>query len=91
MIAAIALAYRSKLRRRWRSWLAVALLVAIIGGTVTGLVAAGRRTALVIGVPLGLAARHLAWDVTATDFGVVPSWSSPPSKWSRSSWARSLP
>jgi hypothetical protein len=39
------LALRAQLRRRWRSWLTISLLIAIIGGVVLGLVAAGNRTA----------------------------------------------
>jgi hypothetical protein len=36
---------RSELRYRWRSWLTLALLVAVVGGVVLGATAAGRRTA----------------------------------------------
>lgn len=35
---------RAELRRRWRSWLALSLLVAVTGGVVLGAAAAGRRT-----------------------------------------------
>jgi ABC-type lipoprotein release transport system permease subunit len=41
---AVQLIYRAELRRRWRSWLALALLVALAGGSVMAAVAAGRRT-----------------------------------------------
>ena len=36
---------RAELRSRWRSWLVLALLVAVVGGVVLGATAAGRRTA----------------------------------------------
>ncbi|HUI02354.1 MAG TPA: ABC transporter permease [Acidimicrobiales bacterium] len=36
---------RSELRQRWRSWLTLSLLVAVVGGVVLGATAAGRRTA----------------------------------------------
>jgi ABC-type lipoprotein release transport system permease subunit len=36
---------RAELRRRWRSWLVLALLVGVVGGIVLGAAAAGRRTA----------------------------------------------
>ena len=41
---AVWLAFRAELRRRWRSWLAIAVLVAVIGGVVLATAAAGRRT-----------------------------------------------
>ena len=37
--------FRSELRRRWRSWAALALLVGLAGGVVIGSVAGARRTA----------------------------------------------
>src|SRR5580658_1892511 len=37
--------FRAELRRRWRSWLAVVLLVSIVGGIVLAAAAAGQRTA----------------------------------------------
>ncbi|MGO9961883.1 MAG: hypothetical protein ACLPUG_00445 [Acidimicrobiales bacterium] len=37
--------FRAELQHRWRSWLALAILVTLVGGTVLGAVAAGRRTA----------------------------------------------
>lgn len=37
--------FRAESRRRWASWLALALLVAVVGGTVLAGVSAGRRTA----------------------------------------------
>jgi hypothetical protein len=36
--------FRAELRHRWRSWLALTVLVALVGGTVLGGIAAGRRT-----------------------------------------------
>ncbi len=41
---AVWLAFRVELRRRWRSWLVIALLVSIVGGFVLAAAAAGRRT-----------------------------------------------
>lgn len=37
--------FRAEFRRRWRSWLVLALLVGVVGGIVLGAAAAGRRTA----------------------------------------------
>jgi uncharacterized integral membrane protein len=39
------LVVRAELRHRWRSWLALAILVAVVGGLVLATAAAGRRTA----------------------------------------------
>lgn len=44
-MAAVGLAFRAELRQRWRAWLAVALLIAVVGGVTLSLAAAGRRTA----------------------------------------------
>jgi hypothetical protein len=44
-VAAAGLAFRATLRQRWRAWITMAVLIAVIGGVVLGLVAAGRRTA----------------------------------------------
>jgi hypothetical protein len=41
---AIRVVFRAELQHRWRSWLALTVLVALVGGTVLGAVAAGRRT-----------------------------------------------
>ena len=38
------MAFRAKLRHRWRSWLAVAILISVVGGLVLAATAAGRRT-----------------------------------------------
>jgi len=43
-LGAVGLAYRATLRRRWRSWLAVAILISIVGGVVVATADAGRRT-----------------------------------------------
>ena len=38
------MALRAKLRHRWRSWLAIAILISVVGGLVAAATAAGRRT-----------------------------------------------
>jgi len=38
------MAFRAKLRHRWRSWLAIAILISLVGGLVLAAIAAGRRT-----------------------------------------------
>ena len=43
-MGAVGLAFRAELRRRWRSWLAVAVLISVVGGLVLATAAAGRRT-----------------------------------------------
>ena len=43
-LGAVGLVFRSQLRQRWRSWLAVAVLVSIVGGVIMAAAAAGRRT-----------------------------------------------
>lgn len=43
-MGAIRLMLRGELRHRWRSWLATAVLVSIVGGLVLAATAAGRRT-----------------------------------------------
>ncbi len=40
----VALMFRAELRRRWRSWLAIAILISVVGGLVLASTAAGRRT-----------------------------------------------
>ena len=42
---AVGLIFGAELRRRWRSWLALAALVAVVGGLSIGAAAAGNRTA----------------------------------------------
>ena len=44
-VGAVRLAFGAECRQRWRSWGAVALLIAVVGGIVMGLAAAGYRTA----------------------------------------------
>ena len=43
-MGAIRLVFQAELRRRWRSWLAIALLICVVGGLVLAAAAAGRRT-----------------------------------------------
>jgi len=43
-VGAVRLVFNAALRRRWRSWLAIALLIAVVGGLVLAAAAAGRRT-----------------------------------------------
>ena len=43
-MGAVGLAFRAELRRRWRSWLAIAILISLVGGLVLAAAAAGRRT-----------------------------------------------
>jgi ABC-type lipoprotein release transport system permease subunit len=43
-VEAVGLAFRALMRRRWRSWLTIALLVSVVGGLVLAGAAAGRRT-----------------------------------------------
>jgi hypothetical protein len=38
------MAFRAKMRHRWRSWLAIAVLVSIVAGLVLAATAAGHRT-----------------------------------------------
>ncbi len=44
-MGAVLLVFRSELRRRWRSWLVLVVLIAAVGGLALGAAAAGRRTA----------------------------------------------
>ena len=43
-MGAVSLVFHAGLRRRWRSWLAIALLIGVVGGIVLAAAAAGRRT-----------------------------------------------
>ena len=43
-MGAVRLAFRAESRGRWRSWLAVAILISLVGGLVLAATAAGRRT-----------------------------------------------
>ena len=45
MVGAVVLVFRTELRRRWRSWLVLVVLIAVVGGLALAAVAAGRRTA----------------------------------------------
>jgi len=45
VVGAFRLVFRAELRRRWRSWLALAVLIAVVGGFVMAAAVAGRRTA----------------------------------------------
>jgi ABC-type lipoprotein release transport system permease subunit len=40
----VRLAFRAEWRRRWRSWLAIAVLISVVGAVVLAAAAAGRRT-----------------------------------------------
>ena len=44
-MGAVLFVFRSEFRRRWRSWLILVVLIAIVGGLALAAVAAGRRTA----------------------------------------------
>jgi hypothetical protein len=43
-LGAVWMAFRAKCRHRWRSWLVLAFLIAVVGGSVLTAMAAGRRT-----------------------------------------------
>jgi ABC-type lipoprotein release transport system permease subunit len=43
-MGALMLLFRAELRRRWRSWLVLATLIAVVGGVALAAAAAGRRT-----------------------------------------------
>ncbi len=43
-MSAVGARFRTDLRRRWRAWLGLALLIGLVGGAVTGLAAGARRT-----------------------------------------------
>jgi ABC-type lipoprotein release transport system permease subunit len=73
-IAALWAVTRSELRYRWRSWLALAMLAAVVCGVVMGAAAAGRRTASAF-------PRYDAtygYDVFVYGFGPVPKLASLP-------------
>ena len=44
-MGAVRLVFAAELRRRWRSWLILVVLIAVVGGLVLAAAAAGRRTA----------------------------------------------
>jgi hypothetical protein len=43
-LGAVSFAFRAELRRRWRAWLVIAILISLAGGFVLAATAAGRRT-----------------------------------------------
>jgi len=45
ILSAVLLVFRTEFRRRWRSWLMLVVLIAVVGGLTLAAVAAGRRTA----------------------------------------------
>jgi hypothetical protein len=45
ILGALGLVFRTEFRRRWRSWLILVALIAVVSGLVLAAVAAGRRTA----------------------------------------------
>jgi ABC-type lipoprotein release transport system permease subunit len=71
-VTAVALAFRAQLRVRWRSWIAIALLIGLIGGVVLGLVAAGRRTNSAFPRLLSTTASADALVYSASAFGLPP-------------------
>ena len=44
-MGAVRLVFGAELRHRWRSWLMLVILIAVVGGLVLAAAAAGRRTA----------------------------------------------
>ena len=44
-MGAVIMVFRAELRRRWKAWLALAVLIGFVGGLVLAFTAAGRRTA----------------------------------------------
>ena len=48
-MSAVGARFRADLRRRWRAWLGLAVLIGVVGGAVTGLAAGARRTETVYG------------------------------------------
>ncbi|MGD0984543.1 MAG: FtsX-like permease family protein [Acidimicrobiales bacterium] len=67
------LAFRARLRLRWRSWLTMALLIAVIGGIVLGLVAAGRRTTTAFACMLAATNGADALVYSAGGFSIPPA------------------
>ena len=41
---AVGLVFWTQLRHRWRSWLAISILIGLVGGVIMAAAAAGRRT-----------------------------------------------
>ena len=63
-MGAVRLAFRCELRRRWRAWVAVAVLISVVGGIVLAAAVAGRRTESAF--PQFVAAHGFDADVYAT-------------------------
>jgi hypothetical protein len=59
-MGAVWLVARAGLRSRWRPWLTLAVMVALVGG-------------LAIGMPLGVVAGRLAWQFLAGQLGIEPA------------------
>ena len=74
MLAVLSMLFRADFRHRWRSWLYLALLVALVSGLVLAGMAAGRRTASAF--PRYLAA--YGSDVEAFSFKPIPTIASLP-------------
>src|ERR1700729_2236617 len=74
MLAVFSMLFRAEFRHRWRSWLYLAVLVALVSGLVLAGMAAGRRTATAF--PRYLAAYGA--DVEAFSFKPIPTISSLP-------------
>ena len=43
-MGSIGMVFHAQLRHRWRSWLAITVLISLVGGVVMAAAAAGRRT-----------------------------------------------
>ena len=78
---AVAMLLRAQLRQHWRSWLALAALVTLVGGLVMAAAATARRTAAAFPDFLARHGYHavvysshplIAWRLFATNFGAVP-------------------
>ena len=67
-MGAVRIIFRAELRRRWRSWLALVMLIAVVGGVVVAATAAGRRTATAF--PRFVAAH--GYDVTLFNYSSLP-------------------
>jgi hypothetical protein len=63
-VSAVLVIFRSELRRRWRSWVILVVLVAVVGGLTLAAVAAGRRTASAFG--------QVVWHAFSANLGAVP-------------------
>ena len=71
-MTAVVQVFRAQLRLCWRSWLAMALMIALIGGLSLGLVAAGRRTASAFPRLLSATASADGLVYSASAFAVPP-------------------